>query len=92
MCNSSDNNNSNSKYNKTKALQTQPSPFSHHMEYKKEKDEQGRLRRRFLQDFFMEYGLENNFMGNANATQTGKASSYSYSHRHCLRAQRMPNV
>lgn len=64
----------------------------HHMEYKKEKDEQGRLRRRFLQDFFMEYGLENNFMGNANATQTGKASSFSYSHRHCLRAQRMPNV
>lgn len=48
--------------------------------------------RRFLQDFFMEYGLENNFMGNASATQTGKASSYSYSHRHCLRAQRMPNV
>lgn len=64
-------------YNKTKALQTEHSPphqpplTTWHT--KSEKDEQGRLRRRFLQDFFMEYGLENNFMGNANATQTGKA-------------------
>lgn len=64
-------------YNKTKALQTEQTPpalpplTTWHT--KSEKDEQGRLRRRFLQDFFMEYGLENNFMGNANATQTGKA-------------------
>lgn len=64
-------------YNKTKALQTEHTPpalpplTTWHT--KSEKDEQGRLRRRFLQDFFMEYGLVNNFMGNANATQTGKA-------------------
>lgn len=80
-------------YNKTKALQTQPSPVSPHAIQKAKRTSKAgsgaAFYRTFLRNTVWKITL---WATRTRRRQERHLPGSSYSHGHCLRAQRMPNV